>query len=144
MNSLTRAKRHRISLTAPRQPRKPISMVRAPTPMRMYAPFFREGDEVSVRARTGKKKLTTDKYNTCHHLENCFYIHIIVYRLLQRCCMEACWTFRQKAVSVCLLLRKDFQSQPASLHYLISWRTQGNSKQVHSFHNFCMTPANRC
>lgn len=76
MNSLTRAKRHRISLTAPRQPRKPISMVRAPTPMRMYAPFFREGDEVSVRARTGKKKLTTDKYNTCHHLENCFYIHI--------------------------------------------------------------------
>lgn len=55
MNSLTRPKRHRISLTAPRQPRNPISMVRAPTPMRMYAPVFREGDDISVRARRGNK-----------------------------------------------------------------------------------------
>ena len=55
MNSLTRPKRHRISLTAPRQPRNPISMVRAPMPMRMYAPVFKEGEDISVEARRGNK-----------------------------------------------------------------------------------------
>lgn len=40
-----RPKRHLISLTAPRQPRNPISMVRDPTPTRIYAPVLTEGDE---------------------------------------------------------------------------------------------------
>jgi len=70
MNSLTRPKRHLISLTAPRQPRNPISMVRDPTPTRIYAPVLTEGDEFSAGAKR-RNKLATEKYDTYHHhLEN--------------------------------------------------------------------------
>lgn len=48
---LTSPKRHRISLTAPIQPRKPINIVTAPTPTRMYAPVFNKDEEVSVGTR---------------------------------------------------------------------------------------------
>lgn len=57
---LTSPKRQRISLTAPTQPRNPINMVRAPTPVRIYAPTFEVVDEVSVE---NPREKTT--YNRC-------------------------------------------------------------------------------
>uniref|UniRef100_A0A2D4FN38 Uncharacterized protein n=1 Tax=Micrurus corallinus TaxID=54390 RepID=A0A2D4FN38_MICCO len=51
-------KRQRISLTAPTQPRNPINMVKAPTPVRMYAATFKVDDEV---CRTEMKLVLSTK-----------------------------------------------------------------------------------
>lgn len=67
-------------MTAPRQPRNPISIVRDPTPTRMYAPVLTEGDEVSAEAKR-RNKLATDKYDNCHHhLENYPHKSAIFYK----------------------------------------------------------------